>query len=115
MKIALTDKHVARLRLLEDGGTLTPSDLLKDARNPESPLHELFTWDDREAAEQHRLDTSRRIIRSVKFVIEYETHTIAVPRYVRNPDLPPRTQGYISTHELRRNPESARQAVVHAF
>lgn len=46
-------------------GELTPKDVVDDARNPNSPLHSFFEWDDSAAAEQHRLHQARGLIRSV--------------------------------------------------
>lgn len=46
-------------------GELTPEDVLADARNPNSPLHQFFEWDDGEAARQHRLHQARHLIRAV--------------------------------------------------
>lgn len=46
-------------------GELTPPDVVKDARNPNSPLHPFFEWDDSEAAEQYRLQQARGLIRAV--------------------------------------------------
>ena len=46
-------------------GELTPKDVVDDARNPNSPLHSFFDWNDTSAAEQHRLHQARGLIRSV--------------------------------------------------
>lgn len=57
-------KHLELLRQQEKG-ELTPQDVLKDARNPNSPLHSFFEWSDGEAAEQYRLQQARGLIRAV--------------------------------------------------
>lgn len=57
-------KHLDLLRQ-EHHGELTPRDVVEDARNPTSPLHSFFEWDDSEAAEQYRLQQARGLIRSV--------------------------------------------------
>src|SRR6185312_1813940 len=46
-------------------GELTPGDVINDARDDRSPLHAFFEWDDGKAAEQHRLDQARGLIRAV--------------------------------------------------
>lgn len=46
-------------------GELTPGDVVADARNPNSPLHPFFEWDDDDAAEQYRLQQARGLIRAV--------------------------------------------------
>lgn len=57
-------QHLELLRK-EQKGELTPVDVLKDARNPNSPLHPFFEWSDGEAAEQYRLSQARGLIRAV--------------------------------------------------
>lgn len=57
-------QHLELLRT-EAKGELTPEDVLKDAANPNSPLHGFFEWDDTEAARQHRLKQARGLIRCV--------------------------------------------------
>lgn len=57
-------QHLDRLRK-EFKGEITPKDVVQDARNPNSPLHPFFEWDDSEAAEQYRLQQARGLIRAV--------------------------------------------------
>ena len=48
----------------------TTESILRLARSAKTELHKCFLWDDKEAAHQHRLETARRIGRSL--VIEEE-------------------------------------------
>lgn len=48
-----------------NAGRLTPADVLARARSANSALHAHFTWDDHEAAEQHRLSQAGELIRSI--------------------------------------------------
>jgi hypothetical protein len=57
-------EHLEFLRQ-QSKGELTPKDVVDDARNPNSPLHSFFEWDDGEAAEQYRLQQARGLIRAV--------------------------------------------------
>lgn len=57
-------QHLDLLRQ-QHKGEITPPDVLADARNPNSPLHSFFEWDDGEAAEQYRLQQARGLIRAV--------------------------------------------------
>lgn len=54
--------------IYEEHGQLTPALVLDTARNPDHPLHPRFTWDDEAAAEAHRIDQARNLIRSVRVV-----------------------------------------------
>ena len=49
--------------------SVTPSLVVEDARNPKSPLHECFDWDDGIAAEKWRLAQARNVINCI---ITYE-------------------------------------------
>lgn len=50
-------------------GSVTPSSVVEDARDPKSPLHECFDWDDGIAAEKWRLAQARNVINCI---ITYE-------------------------------------------
>jgi hypothetical protein len=58
----------------ENGGLLQPCAVVDAAREPASILHDRFTWDDSEAAEQYRLWQARQLIRC-SVVIEPRTET----------------------------------------
>lgn len=49
-------------------GALTPETVVDDARSKSSPLHKGFTWDDSEAAEAHRLNEARYLLRQIVVV-----------------------------------------------
>lgn len=84
-----------------NGGTLTPADVVADAKQKTSPLHDHFTWDDKEAAHQHRLNQARELIRSVRVEVTTSTHRLATPFYIRDPRLDPREPGYTTVYEAR--------------
>lgn len=102
---ALADAHDQRL---------TPDIVVESARNPESPLHARFEWDDTKAADEHRRAQARMLIRSIK--VEYRTTTMSfeAPAFVREPGLG-HMQGYISVGRLRTQEDAARSAIVAEF
>lgn len=51
-------------------GELTPSAVVTAAKPKNHPLHSQFTWDDKDAADQFRLEQARGLIRSVKIVFK---------------------------------------------
>lgn len=53
---------------LENGGELHPQAVVADARDAKSPLHRYFEWDDKKAAEAHRMDQARALIRSIRVI-----------------------------------------------
>lgn len=79
-------KHLDLLRQ-RARGELTPKDVVEDARNPNSPLHPHFEWDDSEAAEQYRLQQARHLIRAVVAVFVSDEVPVTKQRaYVHVPD-----------------------------
>ena len=55
--------------IMNEAGMLVPTTVLDYARDPASPLHKYFEWDDTEAAEQYRIDQARQLIRSVNITV----------------------------------------------
>lgn len=92
---------------LEKDGRITAKRLVDAARDKKHPLHKDFIWDDKRAAEKHRLDRAREIIQSVRVVVTTETQRISCVGYVRDPSVDPRLQGMISTARLQTESEMA--------
>jgi hypothetical protein len=51
------------------GDKAAPRTILDEARDPSSPLHGCFTWDDGEAAERYRLAQAGALYRKVKLTV----------------------------------------------
>jgi hypothetical protein len=62
-------------QLYDANQRLTPALVLAEARDPDSPLHPLFEWNNDEAAERWRLHQARELIRSVRVVYKPATGT----------------------------------------
>jgi hypothetical protein len=103
-----TESVRQRLAFIEKrDGYITPELVLHEARNPRSPLHSEFTWDDKVAAHEHRLAEARRIIALYWTEIRTEKRVIEVPYYVRDPSAEHGEQGYVSAASVREKPELA--------
>lgn len=61
---------VELMRIRDDRGRLTPEDVRDEARVEDAPLHPAFEWDDFVAAEAHRLDQARYLLRSIVVMVE---------------------------------------------
>ena len=104
------------IRALEnENGRLTPEGVLGSARDPGSPIHGEFEWDDAKAGHAHRLDQARSLIRSVKIVITFKKSTIAAPYYVRDPEVPKNEQGYVALDQIQKEPDNAIAMVNYEF
>ena len=53
-----------------NGGVCPPSALVEEARPKASPLHPLFTWDNKTAAESWRRQEARQVINAVVMIDE---------------------------------------------
>lgn len=64
-----------------NGGVLLPEKVVDAARNPKSPLHDQFTWDDTKAAEEYRLWQARQLVARVRLeiVVNKDNKVIMVP------------------------------------
>lgn len=115
----MTTKEIVKERLeelaREHDGRLTPEIVVADAKQKDSPLHDLFEWDVKKAAYKYWLDTARNIIASVEVVIKTEHITVRAPLYVRDPSKQHKEQGYISVESLRSDQDLAREALVTEF
>jgi hypothetical protein len=117
--VIIKDKDLIAEKLAQiakrNGGRLTPDLVVSEARDPDSVLHNLFEWDDEEAAHQHRLFQARQIITSVRVVITTENRKISTVYYVRDPEAESNEQGYVSIDKLKNNADLARESIVMEF
>jgi len=72
-----------RLHQLEDAvGGASPEKIVEDARDPKSPLHAEFEWDDTLAAHEYRLEQARYVVRAVEAEWTYEETKVRTSAYV---------------------------------
>ena len=64
--ISATIAHEELLRIrAKHNDRLTDESVLNEAKDASNPLHKWFTWDDTEAARQHRLREAQKLIQSL--------------------------------------------------
>ena len=103
-----------------NGGHLTASHLVDDARPEDAPLHPCFEWDDSEAAERYREDQARHLIRSVYVVPDGRAESAPVLHHV-HVKLPDVGNCYVTTaravsdDELREQVEADALKAFHAL
>lgn len=95
-------------------GILRPEDVIEAARSKSSPLHDFFTWDNRRAADAHRLNEARSLIRQVTVEVSIDKVIVQAPYFIRDPSLAPE-QGYRSLGRLRNDEDLAREAILAEF
>lgn len=65
----------------QNGGALTPENLLERARSANSAVHGHFEWDDEKAAHQHRVSQAGDLIRAI--TIDISTSNIEPAKTIR--------------------------------
>jgi hypothetical protein len=101
--------------LAESDFGLTAEAVVQAARDPKSPLHALFDWDTKRAAERYWLIEARAIIVSFKYTMVTTTTTYQLPQYVRNPRAPADRQGYVSVDQMRTDTDLAHEHLLAEF
>lgn len=113
--MVLSDAQVQRLREIEIDGHITPDIVFAEAANRTSVLHVLIDWDRDRAAHAKWMEDCREICRSYCLVIRDEHETYRVTGYVRDPDVEPSAQGYVSMERLRKDPAYAKRSLMLEF
>lgn len=99
---AVAAAEFQRIELAEGG--LTPRAVVDASRPEDAPLHGLFEWDDRKAAESWRIDQARTAISSLRVVVregELPAPAFASVR-VRDEDDEPRST-FVGISDIERN------------
>lgn len=107
-------ERVEKLSKLNGGG-VTAERLLSDARNPKSPLHPCFEWDDAKAAEAHRIAQAGHVLRCLVKVEAHERKPVPVRAFVpvfREPDAERRE--YVGITDALNDPLMREQVIASA-
>lgn len=101
-----------------NGGVLTASFLLEAAKDPRSPLHEHFNWDDEKAANEHRLQQARHLLGSITVSVRFSGRTDSVPiRAFTTISAPKHSTEklYVPTVAVLKDGDMRKQLVARAF
>lgn len=108
----MTDLAQELKALERSDGRLLPDDVVEAAKDPGSPLHSHFTWDDSEAARLHRINEARALIRRVRVEVTVHEVPLSAVAYVRDPEADAHQAGYRNIMSVRSEEDQARAAVV---
>lgn len=110
-------EHLEEIRSKNDGA-LTDDIVLESARNPSSPIHHWFDWDDNRAAQEYRRAQARKLIRSIEVIRVPSGNPQLVRAYqanrIRQPSTPQRTV-YSTTEEMLKDPEARSRLLMRAI
>lgn len=98
-----------RLEEIKDvhDGLIRPRDVVKDAVPKTAILHPVFEWDNKVAANLHREDQARSLIRSIEVVREPENEMDEPKREIAFVSIATpfhSNQGYVSTEDAMSDP-----------
>src|SRR5262252_3360377 len=101
----VVQRELKKLRTKD--GRLTAERVVEAARDPKSPLHAWFEWNESKAAQKWWLEQARALIvwAEIKVVVEERTYT--VPSFVRDPKAKPSEQGYRALEDVQKDPDDA--------
>lgn len=86
-------------------GKLTPRLVVEAARAADHPLHERFDWDDETAAEAHRLNQARRLIRKVRVAfVDAQADRQSVRQYLHVERIDPPEHVYQQIGDVAADP-----------
>ena len=90
-----------------NGGEIDANTVVEAARSKRSPIHRDFEWDDAIAAHEHRLETARKMVRSIE-IVRKEAPNISARAYEvtvsRESTLESPKKAYRSTEEILSDP-----------
>lgn len=104
-----------RIAAADPQGLLRPTAIVEEARSVTSPLHEYFTWDDRVAADQHRVHVARELIRKYQVVVHRDGkkgENVQVSAFVSLPEDRAAGGGYRSIVTVMSDDERRQQLLA---
>jgi hypothetical protein len=105
-------EEIERVRVAQNGRLLAP-DLVESARDPSSPLHPAFEWDDATAAENWRVEQASYLIRSIEVIVERQEEERPIRAFVsvkRDED-----RSYTSVSHAMADPDLRQQVLAGAL
>lgn len=87
-------------KLYEQEGVAKPQKLVDMARDPLSPIHDCFEWNDQIAGEKFRIIQARQYIRNITVIIVEEEVEVKNPKYVHDPAMG-KESGYVRVDDLK--------------
>ncbi len=101
-------------RIQNEDGCCPPGRLVKEAQPKNSPLHKLFTWDNRAAADQWRRYEARNIINCLVITVQHNDVDVIVPAFLSSGytvATQEKGEGYRSFPSVAEDPDLSREAM----
>ena len=108
----LTQEQIAAVRALEDsGGNVSARQILDAAKDKANPLHSLFDWNVKRAAEKYWLHQARLVIGAVTVQVVTTEFTYKTSAYVSSGQ----GEGYRSVIALKSDEQASRESLIHCL
>lgn len=98
-------------RIIDRDRVLKPSVIVDEARPDDAPLHHVFEWDDHKAAEEHRRQQARELVRVVKVQYTQREEITIYPKYVNVPNADGVAPGYYPAEDVVKRPDMYQSAL----
>jgi hypothetical protein len=110
----LNQAQLARIQTLEGrDGRISARKVFEDAKQRSSPLHSLYDWNAKHAAEKWWLHHTRLIIASVTIQVTVNNAVLKTPHYIVDTSV--KGGGYRSTIALKGDSPSARESLIYTL
>lgn len=101
-------------KIEKEYGKVTSELLLQNAESEESPLHELFEWDDAVAGRKYRLQQATNVIINLAVEVEKEQTPKKIRAYFNVSDNEKKGR-YVNVESAFGNPDTARIVLKRAY
>jgi hypothetical protein len=111
------EKYKSELTNLERkySGKLSPKDIVREASNSNSPLHDWFDWEDNEAGEKWRLHQARILLTTIKVSVIFEGTKKEYRKYLNVRVGEDEGRYYVQTKNILKNPDMKAQILQKAL
>ena len=102
-------------RIEKEKGSLTPEMVVDESREEDAPLHPVFEWDDKKAAESYRIVQAGSLIRNVTVKIEEAPRMEPVRAFVNVASVGQRKGIFVSIKSAMTDEDSRETVVARAM
>jgi hypothetical protein len=117
-------EHISHLEETHRGAPNLPDLIIDDARNPDSPLHDYFEWDDKKAADHWRKHQAQNLLVKIETKILLPDgrtswtrafHPVRIEFVETEPAPPQRIRIWTSKEQILQNAEFRAQIIARAL
>jgi hypothetical protein len=103
---------------IEKKTLLTPRNVVDEARNPKSPLHDYFEWNNRVAGEKYRIWQAQYLMRAIEVVVTVDGKEETTRKFFSvkvNQEDEKTQRSYVSVEYITKNKNYYNQVIEYAL